>query len=204
MNNYLQETELEKGRKMRYLKNRLMTLCILMVISTAGYAQTFNNVPVDVGSGDQSETSIALDPNKPDTLMATWNDFSNGSFSQPGYAFSTDGGSSWINQGILQSGLNPSNGSYEGGFDPSCAIDASGREYYTFVNKDITTSNYFGTGYSVGVVDIEYTDNNGLSWSVPFPVNPNDFEDKPYMAVDNSGDSTAGRTVRFVDGPSVK
>lgn len=56
---------------MRYLKNCLMTLCILMVISTAGYTQTFNNVPVDVGSGDQSETSIAVDPNKPDTLMAT-------------------------------------------------------------------------------------------------------------------------------------
>ncbi len=60
MNNYLQETELQKGRKMRHLKNRLMALCILMVISTAGYAQSFSNVQVDVGSGDQSETSIAV------------------------------------------------------------------------------------------------------------------------------------------------
>ncbi len=52
MNNYLQETELEKGRKMRYLKDRLMMLCILMVISTVGYAQSFSNVPVDVGAVD--------------------------------------------------------------------------------------------------------------------------------------------------------
>jgi hypothetical protein len=179
---------------MESLRNGLVLLWALAMLSTVSYAQSFNNVPVDVGSGDQSETSIALDPNKSDTLMATWNDFSNGSFSQPGYAFSTDGGKSWINQGILQSGLSPSNGSYEGGFDPSCAIDASGREYYTFVNKQIANSNFFGPGYSVGEVDIEYTDDNGLSWSGPFPVNFDATEDKPYMAVDNSSDSTAGRT----------
>ncbi len=45
---------------MSSLKNGLLALCIFMVIPAEGYAQSFNNVPVDVGSGDQSETSIAI------------------------------------------------------------------------------------------------------------------------------------------------
>ena len=42
---------------MSSLKNGLAALCIFMVISAVRYAQSFNNVAVDVGSGDQSETS---------------------------------------------------------------------------------------------------------------------------------------------------
>lgn len=178
----------ERIWKMSSLKNGLVALCIFMVISGVGYAQSFNNVPVDVGSGDQSETSIALDPDKPDTLMATWNDYSNGQYPQPGYAFSIDGGKSWINAGILKSGLNPSNGDYFGGFDPSCAIANSGREYYAFVNQ------YNNLSLTAGGVDIEYTTDNGADWSGPYPVSSNRTdEDKPYLAIDNSSDSTQGR-----------
>lgn len=79
---------------MTFLKNRIMALCALALFSVASYAQSFNNVVVDGNSGDQSETSIAVAPSNPSILMATWNDFSNPSYSQPGYAFSTDGGNS--------------------------------------------------------------------------------------------------------------
>ncbi len=45
---------------MESLKNGLVLLWTLAMLSTVSYAQSFNNVPVDVGSGDQSETSIAI------------------------------------------------------------------------------------------------------------------------------------------------
>ncbi|MCL5266478.1 MAG: hypothetical protein M1469_00045 [Bacteroidetes bacterium] len=80
------------------LKNCVVGIFALALLSVVGYAQTFNNVVVDCNSGDQSETSIAVAPNTPSVLMATWNDFSNGSYSQPGYAFSTDGGNTWVNE----------------------------------------------------------------------------------------------------------
>jgi len=74
------------------LKNFLLAIFTLVLSSTTSYSQTPTNVVVDSGSEDQSETSIAVAPNNSSVLMATWNDFSNGSYPQPGYAFSTDGG----------------------------------------------------------------------------------------------------------------
>ena len=173
--------------------NWLAIACALVLFSTQSYAQSFNNIVVDGNSGDQSETSIAVAPSGPDTLMATWNDLSNGSYSQPGYAFSVDSGETWINEGILSQGLNNlSNDVLKGGFDPSCAISKSGGEYYVFVNLDSTHSAYLNNG-DVGQVTIEYTNDNGSTWSGPFFFGGT-WEDKPYLAVDNSGDSTHGRT----------
>ena len=97
------------------LKDYLIALCAIVLVATAAFAQSFNDVVVDGNSGDQSETSIAVAPSNPSILMATWNDYSDPSYSQPGYAFSTDSGRTWINQGILTSGLNPSNGDYNPG-----------------------------------------------------------------------------------------
>lgn len=170
---------------MESLRNSLVLLWALAMLSTVSYAQSFNNVPVDVGSGDQSETSIAIKPSNPAVLMATWNDFANNNYPVPGYAFSTDSGRSWFNVDTLK-GLN-SNG-YYGGFDPSCAIDNAGRDYFAFVHQDGTQSN-------LGQIYIEYTTDNGSNWNGPFDVSGTlNTEDKPYMAIDNSGDSTNGRT----------
>ena len=182
------------------LRNDLTVLCTLVVVATTSYAQSFNNIVVDGSSSDQSETSIAIDPSNPAMLMATWNDYSDPSYSQPGYAFSTDSGRTWINQGILTSGLNPSNGDYNGGFDPSCAIDNSGREYYAFVSN----YNYSSVGCS-GVVDVEYSTDSCKTWNGPFEVSTNTTnEDKPYLTVDNSGDSTSGRVyVAWSDLPDI-
>ena len=79
------------------LKNCLIALCTLLVVTTAAHAQSLSptNVVVDGNSGNKSETSIVVDPNNPEHLMATWNDFTNGTTSKPGWAFSTDGGKTW-------------------------------------------------------------------------------------------------------------
>ena len=42
------------------LRNNLAVLCTLVVVATASYAQSFNNIVVDGSSSDQSETSIAV------------------------------------------------------------------------------------------------------------------------------------------------
>ena len=127
--------------------------------------QSLTNVTIDGGSGDQSEASVAVASNNSNLLMATWNDFSNGSYPQPGYAFSTDGGNTWINQNLLAQGLN--SGGYEGGFDPSCAISTSGREYYAFINQYGNTDE--------GSVKIEYTTDNGATWSGAIQVRPGPY-----------------------------
>ena len=42
------------------LKDYLIALCALVLVATAAFAQSFNDVVVDGSSGDQSETSIAV------------------------------------------------------------------------------------------------------------------------------------------------
>ncbi len=161
---------------------------VFLLASTEGWGQTFNNLVVDSNPGAQSETSIAVAPSGSDTLMATWNDFSNDTYSQPGYSFSTDSGVTWSSPAILTQGLNSTD--YEGGFDPSCSISQSGYEYYTFVNKYTNLPSTYPSGYDLGAVVMEYSKNNGQSWSGPYPVSGSPYEDKPYMTVDNSPSSS--------------
>ena len=42
------------------LKDYLIVLCTLALVTTAAFGQTFNNIVVDGSSGDRSETSIAV------------------------------------------------------------------------------------------------------------------------------------------------
>ncbi|MCL5267673.1 MAG: T9SS type A sorting domain-containing protein [Bacteroidetes bacterium] len=168
---------------MKCVKNCVIGFSTFLILQASANCQSLTNVTIDGGSGDQSETSVAIDPNNSNVLMATWNDFSNGSYSQPGYAFSTDGGNTWIHQNLLTQGLN--SGGYDGGFDPSCAIDASGREYYTFVNQYENTNE--------GSVKIEYTTDNGATWSGAIQVSSHTTgQDKPYMTVDNTNSVHSG------------
>lgn len=42
------------------LKDYLTALCTLVLVTTAAFGQTFNNIVVDGSPGDRSETSIAI------------------------------------------------------------------------------------------------------------------------------------------------
>ncbi len=141
----------------------MMALIIAALFSILAYSQP-TNVPV-TSSGTQSETAITVDPNNPNHLMATWTDFIN--YTQyHGYSFSSNGGQSWSPPDSIPG---------ENGYDPSCAIDLSGREYYAY--KD-----------GSNVIRISYSTNDGSDWSIAQKVcSQSSNQDKPYIAVDNTG-----------------
>jgi len=161
------------------IRNYLVAFYAVVVVATSVYAQTFNNVVVDANSGDQSETSIAIEPNHPNHLMATWNDFSIGSYSKPGWAFSTDGGNNWYAKGTI----TPSASDLYG-FDPSCTIGTNGNEYYAYIASS-------GSG-NYGPVDVSISTNDGQSWSTHQASQYPSDHDKPYIAIDNTSSSYKG------------
>ncbi len=163
------------------LKNCLIALCTLLVVTTAAHAQSQSptNVVVDGNSGNKSETSIVVDPNNPEHLMATWNDFTNGTTSKPGWAFSTDGGTSWYTKGTI----TPST-TYSYGFDPSCAIGRDGNEYYAYVATPSSGSH--------GPVDVSVSTNDGQSWHTQQVSASSSDHDKPYIAVDTTTGNDSG------------
>ncbi len=161
---------------MKQLKNHLIAFSTLILIASAVHAQTFSNVVVDGSSGDRSETSIAVDPNNPQLLMATWNEFASGTVAKPGWAFSTDGGTNWA-EGTIATSDN-------GGFDPSCAVGSNGNEYYSYVD-------WSGTG-NYGPVDVSVSTNHGQSWSTYRASAYSADHDKPYLTVDNTSGTDSG------------
>ncbi len=167
---------------MNTLKHIFAPMVAIALLSIGAYSQQYQptNIPVDTYSGDQSETAISVDPNNSNHLMATWNDFNNGTYSKPGFAFSTDGGNSW-SVGVIDS----SSTALHYGVDPSCAFDRYGNAYYTYI---ATTS-----GVSPTIIYISKTTNNGPPWTASQVSTGLTNEDKPYMAVDNTGGSYDGR-----------
>ncbi len=147
---------------MNQAKQIMMALIISVLFPILVYPQP-TNVPV-TSSGTQSETAIIVDPNNPNHLMATWTDFIN--YTQyHGYSFSSNGGQSWSTPDSIPG---------ENGYDPSCAIDLSGREYYTY--KDGNNR-----------IRISYSTNDGANWTTDTVSSQLHDQDKPYMAVDNTG-----------------
>lgn len=130
--------------------------------------------PSNSNTGDQDETSIAVDPTNPLHLMSVWNETQPGMDTKPGYGFSTDGGTTW-QTGILTAdngGLPPL---YALGFDPSCAIDKLGNAFFLFD----------GAVTGGGNVVLSRTTNNGQTLTSRL-LTQTFNEDKPYLAVDNN------------------
>ncbi len=134
------------------------------------------NVRITSNNKDQSEVTIAIDPSDSNHLISAWNDFRSNLF-EPGYAFSTNGGNNWSDN------ILPNHGSYNYGFDPSLAIDNNGNVFYC----------YIGSSGSLGPVFVSKTTNDGSSWSHTQVSSSNSDQDKPLMAVDNTGSTYDGR-----------
>ncbi len=98
------------------------------------YAQQLNNIQLTSNTYDQSETSATVNPLDSNDVICVWNDFRYGTFSKPGYAYSTDGGNTW-NDSVFSS-----SGSYTYGFDPSVSFDKNGNAFYCH-----GTANVIGT-----------------------------------------------------------
>jgi hypothetical protein len=132
------------------------------------------NRPVGSDSTSQSETSIAVSPVNDNNVATGWNVRSTtGDVS--GFGHSTDGGITWTGE-ILTDINNPK------GIDPSVAFDRFGNVYFCHIGGN-ATQNWIRvwrkvfTGSSWSQVQVSNT-------SIPNHVLDND---KPYMAIDNSG-----------------
>lgn len=147
----------------------------------------------------QNETAIAQDPLHPESIVAGYNDYRLGD-GTCGISYSGDGGRSWSDSAIPRSftrgtAFGAARQYWQAGGDPAVAWDTRGNAYYEcllFNRGAPTTTN---PDQSSGVYVFRSTLNGGASWNFPGrPVielpnnsspNPNELEDKPYMAVDN-------------------
>jgi len=153
----------------------------------------------------EAEEHIAVDPNNPNNLVAAVSDFdlAGGGFNTTKYAFSTNNGTTWAESyvpmdpfglGFLMTG--------DGFFwlansDPVVAIDKQGFVYLANLYLDVFDN---GNGLYVSVANLASGVVNFAAAAIyPVDVHPssvtNVFADKPWMAVDNSGNPTTAGTV---------
>jgi hypothetical protein len=148
----------------------------------------------------QNETYIAVDPNRPSHLIATYNDYRRGD-GTCGATYSRDGGRTWndatMPTGFVRGGAygNKPRQYFQAGGDPSVAFDSKGNAYYACLLFKRGPGTSPDMDFSNGIYVYRSTQNGGASWNFPGrPVveqyNPAGnflpLNDKQFMAVDNS------------------
>jgi hypothetical protein len=164
----------------------------------------------DTAAAPQNETSIAVDPNNPNRVVASANDYVTRTWScvlsgtpcsalGDGYSgtyFSNDGGATWCcsstdpsHLGTLIPGVERlTGGIYDAGGDPSVAFDSHGNVFYAGLGFDRTAP------LSTVAVNKGTFDGSGnLTWSAPTFINqttsPSTLNDKEWIAVDHNASS---------------
>lgn len=130
----------------------------------------------------QNEPAIAVDPDNPDRLVASSNDyrFALESDSKCGAYASTDGGRSWhdVGNGTMPLPLTA-------GSDPSVAFAPNGTAYWSCVSFDRATS-------ATALVVARSSNLSTITTLSPITQTTNGdtvFNDKPYMTIDNGARS---------------
>ena len=173
-----------------------------------GTSITGPNVTVnqDTHAAPQNETSIAIDPNNANRIVAGANDYVSRTWSctisgipcsalGDGYSgtyFSNDGGATWCctssdpaHLGTLIPGVEHlTGGPYDAGGDPSVAFDSRGHGYYAGLGF-----NRASPANTVEVSKGTFDGGGALSWGAPTWINPttapSTFNDKEWIAVDS-------------------
>ncbi len=164
----------------------------------------------DTAGAPQNETSIAVDPNNPnrvvgsanDYVTRTWDCFISGtpcSALGDGYSgtyFSKDGGKTWCCTGTDPSHIGTLipgvehlvGGQYDAGGDPAVAFDSLGHVYYSGLGFDRTAP-----PNTVAVNKGTFDGTGNLTWSAPTFINqttaPSTLNDKEWIAVDSHASS---------------
>ncbi len=147
----------------------------------------------------QNETAIAQDPNNPNHIVASFNDYRRGDGNCYG-AYSLNGGQQWTDTTIPMSftrgtAFGAAREYWQAGGDTAVAWDTKGNVYFQcqMFQRGLGTSP--NPDLSSAVYVFRSTGNYGASWN--FPARPviesadtagtgtAPFEDKPYMTVDN-------------------
>lgn len=164
-------------------------LATLSVGSVAVRPQGFSNKVIDNNADDQAEPTIAMHPLNPLLLVAGANSGTRAFpyvHSVKAY-YSSDGGDSWTIK------TNLPKPKHNAAADPSVAFDRTGNWFYGYINYYLALT---GTVRDSGTVFVAKSTDNGTSWSAtqvdPNKV-PNDMEDKPFIAVDNTEGTYDGR-----------
>jgi hypothetical protein len=166
----------------------------------------------DTAAAPQNETTIAVDPNNPNRVLAAANDYVTRTWTcmlpdgspcsrhGDGYSgtyFSNDGGTTWCcaskldgsSQGTLIPGVTHlSGGPYDAGGDPAVTFDSQGNAYYAGLGFDRTAP-----PNTVAVNRGTFDPSGGLSWSAPTFINqttsPSTFNDKEWIVADANSKS---------------
>jgi hypothetical protein len=159
---------------------RLVAVALGLGVATVALASPrAPEIDVSKAPGAQDEATITIDPSNDDVLLAGSNSFMEGSM---GVYSSTDGGATWTS-----SFLYPAPASFltTCASDPGVAIDARGRQYFSFVRS---------TPCKTGHAQLFVASRAGptAAWGQPVLVNPlrtSLSDDKPAIAVDSSPSS---------------
>lgn len=180
---------IQKGTIMKYYQYIALVIVSLVGIITS--KAQFPNVRVSTNTYDQSEMAIAVSPLNGNLLLGSWNDFriTPNTFSQAGFGRSTDGGDTW-QEGILPAPSNQS--SYIYGFDPSVAFDRYGNAFYGYIATSYSNylNDYLGATYVAKSTD------GGANWintNIRQVSTATIKQDKPFIAIDNTGGARDGR-----------
>ena len=166
----------------------------------------------DKAAAPQNETAIAVDPNRPNRVLASANDYVTRTWTcrlpsgapcsgrGDGYSgtyYSNDGGQTWCcaskldgsSQGTLIPGVTHlSGGPYDAGGDPAVTFDSRGNAYYAGLGFD-----RLAPPNTVAVNRGSFNASGALSWSAPTFINPTTspaiFNDKEWIAADANASS---------------
>jgi hypothetical protein len=165
----------------------------------------------DTAAAPQNETAIAVDPNKPNRVLAAANDYVTRTWTctrsgtpcsalGDGYSgtyFSNNGGATWCcasnlngtSQGTLIPGVTHlSGGPYDAGGDPAVTFDSRGKAYYAGLGFNRTSA-----PNTVAVNRGTFDASGALSWSAPTFIDqttsPAVFNDKEWIVADASSAS---------------
>ncbi len=154
------------------------------------------NIDVSNEPGPQSETSIAVNPSDPTQIVAGSNEI----FRLPmrGY-FSSDGGAHW---GAVDLPLPPPltvNGT-DFGSDPAVAWDTRGNVYYSYIVVFFSSAFTHGKGKAINGTEmaVARSSDGGRTWTSTFfalSKGEAQFNDKPYIAVDDNPSSPHKNTI---------
>ena len=135
--------------------------------STSTITEDSPDVPVTDINSTQSENSIFVDPNNPETILNSNNSTQNpvGSLYGANDLYSFDAGEAW--EGEVEGAGGENSG------DPTTAISLDGRWYV----------NYIDNNYGMG---ISFSDDQGETWETrTVAPNPGQLADKNHMWIDN-------------------
>ncbi|HEV2396336.1 MAG TPA: sialidase family protein [Candidatus Sulfotelmatobacter sp.] len=164
----------------------LLLLCTLHAqdLPKAPHSQVTALTP---GPGYFTEPSVAVNPNNPQQMVAVFQDNAHAAYSQ-------DAGQTWT----VAEGVAPKN--YRVSGDVSTVFDNQGHAFICYIAFDkLGTFNYWAHDATRNGIFVRRSLDGGKSWEaehVPVAEQPSTpgipFEDKPYIAADNSKGKFAG------------